>query len=268
MLAQDRLLLPSPPEIATRVGELCKRDDVSVSMLAEVVSADPAICVRLIRASNSALVRGRNEVSTVHEAIMRLGFSFTRSLVYSVAMEQMFSAQRNPQLVRRLRQCWSESVQVAALAEVLAKHCTLVPPPVALLAGLVHQIGALPVIRLAEQEESFSQDPDALESVIRSMHAKVGRLVLQAWNFAPEIVEVPEGYMQPGRSHAGPGDLLDVLIVAVLETQQRGGGGLKMISRTSVPAYQKLDIDPEGDVMEDTEIRNAYESVLSSLAGR
>lgn len=76
------------------------------------------------------------------------------------AAEQMFHA-RSPVVDRMLRQAWVRRQEVAALAHVLTLHYAALNPELALLAGLVHEISALPILRLAGDHPSVAHDPRA-----------------------------------------------------------------------------------------------------------
>ncbi|MFT5451625.1 MAG: HD-like signal output (HDOD) protein, partial [Enterobacterales bacterium] len=55
----DRLVLPTLPEVALRIRESVENPDVSAQKLAEVIASDAALSARLIKVSNSPLLRGR-----------------------------------------------------------------------------------------------------------------------------------------------------------------------------------------------------------------
>jgi HD-like signal output (HDOD) protein len=263
-LTQDRLTLPTLPEVAMRISQATQDERTTASRLATEIARDPAIAVRLLRVANSSAMCGGRKIDNLQQAITRLGMPLVRSLVTGLALEQLFFS-RSPALKERLRRTWSHSLEVAALAQVLAVHCTMLRPELALLAGLAHEIGALPVIRVAE---SFSEElPDAagFDRVIRNLQPRVGRMVLQAWDFPDELVEVPSKWIDFARTHEGPADYIDVVTVAALQSHQHRQGRLSGIDRARVPAFLKLDISPEVDVFEIEGVQEKYEESRSAL---
>ena len=138
MIARDELILPTLPEIALKVRDIAEDKNASIQDMARVLTKDPALSARLLRVTNSPMVRTMVPITDVTTAISRLGIDFTINLVVGIAMEQMFQATTDA-IDRRMRACWSHATEIAASAQVLARHFTKLPPDQALLAGLVHQ---------------------------------------------------------------------------------------------------------------------------------
>jgi len=264
-LTQDRLTLPTLPEVAMRIGQATQDERATASQLAIEIGRDPAIAVRLLRVANSSALSAGRKVDNIQQAVTRLGMGLVRSLVTGLALEQLFFS-RAPALKERLRKTWANSLEVAALAQVLASHCTVLRPELAMLAGLSHEIGALPVIRMAESFGEDVTDIAALDRVIRNLQPRVGRMVLQAWDFPDELVEVPSRWMDFGRTHEGPADYVDVVTVAALQSHQNREGRLAGIDRHRVPAFLKLDISPEVDVFEIDGVQERFEESRAAMS--
>lgn len=264
-LTQDRLTLPTLPEVAMRIGQATQDERATASQLAIEIGRDPAIAVRLLRVANSSALSAGRKVDNIQQAVTRLGMGLVRSLVTGLALEQLFFS-RAPALKERLRKTWANSLEVAALAQVLASQCTVLRPELAMLAGLSHEIGALPVIRMAESFGEEVTDMAALDRVIRNLQPRVGRMVLQAWDFPDELVEVPSRWMDFGRTHEGPADYVDVVTVAALQSHQNREGRLAGIDRLRVPAFLKLDISPEVDVFELDGVQERFEESRAAMS--
>ncbi|NKF21662.1 HDOD domain-containing protein [Solimonas marina] len=258
-LARDRLVLPTLPEIALHVRQLAQRDDVSAAALAQEIQKDASLAVRLIRVANSAAQRGGTRVDNVRQAITRLGFDYTRLLVSGLAIEQMF-ARGAPLIERRLRLSWQRSTEVAAAAQVLAAQCTLLNPEMAMLAGLVHDIGVLAILRLAEAHQDSLDHEAEIDNVVEVLSPRIGCMVLQAWHFPPELVDVPQQWHQFDADSDGAAEYADVVRVAVLQTSAGREPPYAAIDRAQVPAYRKLDVSPDVDVMN----MDGYSSLFDS----
>ncbi len=263
-LARDSLTLPTLPEVALRIRRLMQDEDVPSARIAAEIERDPAIAVRLIRLANSAAMRGGRSVDSIQQAVTRLGLQYTRLLVDGLALEQMYQT-RNLALKQRLARCWQDSVEVAALARVLAAQCTMLQPEMAMLAGLIHRVGELPILRLAETHDAALESPEALDAVIDALSPRVGRMVLQAWHFPAELVDVPVLWPDFGRDHGGAPDHADVVAVAVLRTRGERDARLRATDPATVPAYAKLDLEPGFDLGNDGPLGSAYQSSLELL---
>ncbi|MFC4253696.1 HDOD domain-containing protein [Sinimarinibacterium flocculans] len=255
-LAHDRLTLPTLPEVAHGIRCLVRNEDVSAARLAREILRDPAIAVRLIRVANSAAMRGGHRVDNVQQAVTRLGFDYTRMLVDGLALEQMFRA-RDRELHDRLLLCWRDSVEIAALARTLAEQCTLLHPEMAMLAGLVHRVGVLPILKLAETHAHTVDSDRALDATIDALAPRVGRMILQAWHFPPELVEVPMLWPDATRDHDGAADYPDVICVAALR--------LRGAQDAYAPAFRKLDLEAGFALDEAGPLGGGYRESLRQL---
>lgn len=243
-LARDRLVLPTLPEIALHVRQLAQRDDVSAGDLANEINKDPALAVRLLRVANSAAARGGHRVDNVRQAVTRLGFDYTRLLVSGLAVEQMF-AKGAPLIEARLRAVWQQSIEVSVSAQVLAAQCSLLNPEMAMLGGLVHQIGVLPILRLAELNPDSLMFPEDLDAAIDQLSPQIGVLVLQAWHFPEALIEVPAHWRDFSADHEGAPTYADVIRVALLMSPAGELPPWSKIDRHQVPAFRKLDLNPD-----------------------
>jgi HD-like signal output (HDOD) protein len=105
------------------------------------------------------------------------------------------------------------SRDVAAISHVLARHCSELQPEQALLAGLMHFVGALPLL-VAVHEQDLRDIPAAeLFAMIDARHAAVGASLLRHWRFPEDIASVPEAYRSGDGEERAP-DYADVVSVA------------------------------------------------------
>ncbi|MDN6318984.1 MAG: HDOD domain-containing protein, partial [Marinobacter sp.] len=187
-LRSNQLKLPSVPDVAWKVRRIVDKDDSTAEQVASAVAADPAIAVKLVRACNSPLYRGFSDVRNVRESVIRLGMRTTRQLVTVFSLREVFKS-RHPSLQKEMEKLWRHSREVAALCWVLADHATRLNPEEALLAGLLHDIGVVPVLVQAEHHVNLFADDTNLQNAIRDLRADVGTAVLESWTFPPTFVE-------------------------------------------------------------------------------
>lgn len=253
LVKNDQLVLPTLPEIALQVRQVAEDNDANISDIGQVVARDPALAARIIKVSNSPLVRSNMAATDLNSAISRLGIEYTTNLAIGLAMEQIFQATHD-MIDRRLRQCWSHSLEVSASALVLAKHFTDISPDQAMLAGLVHQIGMLPILAFAENHSGLLADSISLDFLLERLHPSLGAYILRSWKFAPELVQVSKEYLNFKRQPAAA-DLTDLIQVATLQSYANTEHPLGKIDRTEVGAFARLglvaedeNVDPWGDL--------------------
>lgn len=248
-LESDKLVLPTLPEVALRVRDTLEDESSGMSEVAKVITSDAALSARLIQVSNSPLLRAARAIESVEAAVTRMGANMTRNLVTSIVMEQMFQATSDA-TDKRLRELWEHSTQVAALSHALATQFTKLKGDQALLAGLVHDIGALPILTMAEDVPELLNDEKLLDSIISKAHTTVGEAILKKWNFSEDIIAVASEHENITRDHGGKADYVDVIIVANLESYLGTNHPHAQADLDKVPAFRKLGLEPHSDVVD------------------
>lgn len=241
-IISDKLVLPTLPEVALKAREVAADPDVTAAQLARVVKNDAALTVRLIKVANSPLMRGSREIDDLQSAIARMGIAFAANLITGLAMRQMFQA-TTESVDRWMRNVWTHSTSVAGIASVLCRHYTKLKPDQAALAGLVHEVGILPILSFAESRPDLMSDGITLSRVIDTIHPKLGEMILTRWNFPAELVAVPSSYMDFTRA-APQADYVDLVMVANLESHLGSEHPLAAMDWKQVTAFERLGIDP------------------------
>ena len=265
-LEKDKLVLPTLPEVALKVRDTLEDDNSSMMDVARVITNDAALSARLIQISNSPLLRASRQIETVEAAVTRMGSNMVRNLVTSIAMEQMFQATSDA-TDKRLREVWETSTQIAAIASALSSPHPNLQADQALLAGLVHDIGTLPILSRAEDYPDLLDDEAALDRIIASAHVKIGEAILRAWNFSEELVKVAAEHEDLQRSHDGPPDYVDVVIAANLQNAFGTDTPYGKVDWNTVPAFEKLGMDTEVSEVDMDEANAEIEAVKTALAG-
>ena len=259
----NRLKLPILPEVALKVREAVSDGNAPAARIARIVSADTALSARLIQVANSPLFRGTNRIESVQTAIARLGVPQVRSLVTSLIVQQMYRT-RVPALKQRMQRLWEHSTDVAAISHALARKFTTLKPDEALLAGLVHDIGALPILARAEDVPELAGNPVMLDEVIDKLHASVGRVILEAWKFPPELVAVAAQHEDLMRIPETI-DYVDVVLVANLHSYLGTSHRFTRIDWRTIPAFTILGLTPDQSIAALEEARSDVNEMKNLL---
>ncbi|MGL6123784.1 MAG: HDOD domain-containing protein [Shewanella sp.] len=196
-LKDDALVLPTLPEVAMRVQEVVGRSDASLKQVAEVIGQDAAISARIIKVANSALYSRGVPAESINSAVSRIGLIQIKSIATSVAMEQLFIS-TNEMVWEVMDEVWRTSIDVTAAACAMLQmynkrhSSSRLNFDTLTLAGLVHNIGALPVLTEAEAHPHLFTSIDQLRVLVRKMQGPLGRAVLKSWDFSTEVMEVVE----------------------------------------------------------------------------
>lgn len=255
-LENNRLPLPTLPEVAIRVRDTVDDENATIKDIADIIITDAALSARIIQVANSALYRGMSPATSVQNAVTRMGLNTVRNLATSLVMKQLFQA-TNPVVDKYLRRTWKLSTDIAALSAVLAKMYTDLESDSALLAGLTHSIGISPILVKAESDPNLLNNPQALNDLIQKLSPRIGAEILRNWDFAEDLVEVPAEHLNPQRQHDGDADYCDVVQVALVQTVAGSDHPLGAMDINMLPAYHRLgmagdfeEIDMEGGIQE------------------
>lgn len=246
----DRASLPSMPDVALRIRAAMQQPTHSAETVAKAVAADPGTSAYLVRIANSVLYGGVTPIQNIEAAVTRLGMDTTRNLVTAYALRAMFQT-RSPKLHQLMQQTWRQSARIAALSSVVAARCPGFSPDRAMLAGLLQDIGVLPLLNALEGRSHPLPEPDQILSTIETFSPKIGAVLLEHWNFDDDFVEVARSRGDWWRSPGAEPDLADLVLVARLHncvgTDQMSH--LPLINET--PAFLKL---PLGEMNPDTSL--------------
>jgi len=246
---QKKLTLPTLPEVALKVRDAVENDNSSAGQVAEMIATDAALSARLLQVANSPLYRGRNPIDNLQLAVARLGTKLVRSLVVSLIMQQIFQA-TSDLLDKRFRQTWEQSVQIAAISRVLAQNLKHLDKEQALLAGLIHNIGALPVLTMAEKYPQLLEDEAELDRVIDALSPRIGQRILKEWDFPESLVRVPANFLDLHYEGGNQADYVDVVIVGRLQILIDQDHPVNEVDWNTVPAFAKVGLEPEIQVID------------------
>lgn len=238
-LLSQPLSLPTLPEVAVMTRRLIDQDVADVGAIARIVERDAAIAAKLIKSANSPLFRGQTPVHACEQAILRLGTRTTRQLVVVFSMRELFRT-NVPALRARMQALWHHSNEVAAICLVIARITGRHPPDEALLAGLVHDIGVLPIYDYASRAADLAAKPSLLDAVVGKLRGRCGVLVLREWGFPDEFVRAAADAEDWLRDPAPEADMADLVIVAQVHAYLGKPSRPQTPPLVQLPAFRKL----------------------------
>lgn len=274
-LEGDRLVLPSLPDIILRLRRLIN-DDCDIKRLTTLVTTEPALTAMLMKVANSAIFHSLKEITTVEDAIKRVGIKTLQNFVMGYAMRNLFKT-KSTYLKKQLQKLWTHSTEVAAISYVLCKKTGLLNPEHAMLLGLLHDIGMLPIIKYSENYPEIANNEAYLNDTIRKLHGEIGAIILKKWNFTQDFVEIATGADEWKRDPAPEADYCDIVLVAQLlsfmgkrlEVDTPPVDDRPLPNLTDIPAYRKLGLDdytPENSIQLIHDAKDEIAEALHLLA--
>ncbi len=241
-ITNNQIQLPTLPEVALKVRDAVESETADAEIIARMVANDAALSARLLQVANSPLYRGRVEINSIQQAVTRLGLKMVRSLVVSLAMKQIFQASSDA-LDRQFRSVWDNSLQIAAISRVLADNVPELENEQAMLGGLIHNIGALPILTKVDEKCGIKADAAMIDRLIEELSPEIGAHILQHWNFTESLANIPTACHDLAYDPGPFPTYADIVLVARLKDSaaQRGGDS----DWSHVPAFHKIGVEPE-----------------------
>ncbi len=162
--------------------------EVALWKVAAAVGKDPVLAAQVMRMSNTAGVTPGRPVVTIDEAVRRLGSHAVRNIVLAGCLSTQMS---DPRIYgSRGRQIADHSLGTAVIAGKLSERLDLSGE--LFLAGLLHDIGKLLVLKLAYEysKETGAVPPEEeINEISTRRHAQLGGWLAVRWQIPQEITE-------------------------------------------------------------------------------
>lgn len=189
-LVASNTAIPVLPTLASRVIEMASDPDMSLVRLANVIGKDQVLASRLLALANSAYCAPLQQITTIPEAVMRVGTTGVRNMVFTVCFS---SRMYDPAIYGdNGRQLIDHGIGAAYLARILADHAGESEDE-AFLAGLLHDIGKLLVLKLAydyKRRTGTTIGPEEMAAAMDEQHAALGAATLRRWGL-PSVLDEP-----------------------------------------------------------------------------
>ncbi|HEX2862737.1 MAG TPA: HDOD domain-containing protein, partial [Lacunisphaera sp.] len=140
--------IPALQSLAQGFLRATARTDGSVDEVVAAVEKDPALCVRVLRMANSALVRPEQRIEDVFTAVQMLGLRRVSTLAQ--ALFTMRDA-RNMTGGLDWRHLWIHALATAAIADELQRQLGRAGGPQLYLAALLHDVGKIVLSTVAPE---------------------------------------------------------------------------------------------------------------------
>ena len=264
-LDANRLVLPTLPDVALKVRDAVAKGDATSQELADMIVTDAALSARLMQVANSPLYRGAVEVNNIQMAVTRLGSSTIRTLITSLVMQQMFTPS-SELLEKNFRETWEQGVNVSSISRALSAFVPHLNADEAMLAGLIHQIGKLPILMLVENIPEFRDSPSRLEKLLEKAHPAIGKIIMDTWDFPEELKRVASEYVNFQRDSGDKADYIDLVQVAFLQSVAGTSHPASRVDWNTVPSFAKLGLSADAEILEIEGVSDEVELTRSMLS--
>ena len=192
--------LPTPPIVFHQIQKVMNDSSASANHVANILSEDPAMSVKVLKLTNSAFYGLTREVDSVRHAVVIVGMEAVKNLVLSASVLDMFKGNNINQEFHEKH--WRHSLATGFCCRILSRRLKakgIVSPDSAFSAGLLHDIGKM-VLRIFLPNETKqldetrttdkeSQDFQLEENVLGYNHAQVGGILATHWKLPGRLGE-------------------------------------------------------------------------------
>ena len=138
--------LPQLPQVMLKLIKACGSEKTDVEELTRIISTDPALASKLLQIISSPYINLPRQVNTIKTAVVYLGLDAIRNLAISSSAMHFFKFSRAlPGF--DITRFWYHSYKCGILARYLAAETGHPNPDEFFLAGLLHDIGRLVLMR-------------------------------------------------------------------------------------------------------------------------
>jgi HD-like signal output (HDOD) protein len=195
--SSDERTLPLSPGLLGDALGLIRDPDVNTARLIDFTSRDQAMAARVLRMANVAAYAPMIEVTSISQAVVRLGTESVRRAILAVCFASW--ARPSGPLAKAITAHVTHGVTTGILARHVAASVSA-DEDEAFVQGLLHDIGKLFLLRLRAdyvRAGGLLPSTDEMERVEAKHHPDIGALAMQLWG-------LPLALREPIRWHHDP----------------------------------------------------------------
>jgi len=277
-LLKNTSKLPTLPAVALEIVRVSNDPKTAAGDLSRLLSTDQSLAAKVLRMVNSSYYGARNEVSSVKQAVVILGFETVRTLALSTAIMDKFDSSDSTSEASR-NEFWKHCLGVAMTNRVIARHLKKSKDEQELfyMAGLLHDIGKVVLDqyfhdnfteilrRVGENQCSFYAAEKEINSIT---HDEVGAFLAQQWGLPKPIINAVRYHHEP-MSAEEDYTIIDATHFAdvLTKTKSMGSGGDDDISGLSEDAVARLALPDESvGIIVEVEMQQEFEGAKELLA--
>ncbi|USD41102.1 HDOD domain-containing protein [Vibrio sp. SCSIO 43135] len=196
--------LPRIESVLQELLDMVNRETIDFGELSKKMSMDQVLSARVLRMANSAHFGGVKGVSTINDAIVRVGAGAIRTLISSSILSTTF-----PKLeTLNIKDYWANTFEISMIASTLAKSAKLDPNEV-FTTGVLHNIGELMIHSLVPDKAQeitarveAGEDPLQVQrDVLKTDAQQLGAVLAETWKFPAAMVDAIANVNQPSKAN-------------------------------------------------------------------
>lgn len=193
MLTSQPIIIPVFHEVAIKLLQMMNGNFYTIEEVIILVHEDPALASEMLKHANSTYYSGKTPITTIKNAIIRLGSQQIVNLAFYASMTNTKS--NNPMINAHMKNLWHHSCAVAKTSAYLAlkishdKKIAELNHDEVYLAGLLHDIGKLYLLKVIDSlimSDIIHPDNNLIEDILVELNIQQGIKVMKHYNI-PEL---------------------------------------------------------------------------------
>lgn len=187
--------IPTVPEIASRVMHVATDPASSVNDIVRIISDDAAFTSKVLRMANSAFFSIGKEVNSLTQAVVRIGFNALKNIAITFSLREKFGSASFTE-----RRLWDHSAVTAFACYYICKCMGGASEDEAFTAGLLHDIGKMPLKQSDEEYALFLENVyrgqphpgvciEFEENYFGFTHCEVCKVIMENWLFSQQLIK-------------------------------------------------------------------------------
>ena len=208
-------LLERPPGLIA-IAEILSSSPLDLRRLAEIGESHSELTADLLRLCNSTIFELGEPVQSLEQSVILLGAEAMRTMTLAWGIVDTVGRSLPPAVARAF---WQHGFRVALLGERIAARVHY-PVAEAHLAGFLHDVGRVPLLMAAQEDDTAAallqlpESPQSEEQVFGLDHCEAGRRIGLTWQFSGPFVGA---FSRHHRLRPRPDELQLVRIVSEAE---------------------------------------------------
>ena len=185
--------IPPLPKAALELLDLTNDIHANAGKATEILSKDPALSMKVLKAANSCKYGYSRHIGTVSQAVVILGFKGLRNLILGLAIYKFIGNSKS----EFSNQLWKHLLITASFSKAITNKLGQEDPELGFLCGLIHDIGKAVLMNkepeiygeLIERAHAEGISLHEIESDYLSFtHGDLGREICRSWNLPGILV--------------------------------------------------------------------------------
>lgn len=250
-LKSSKTQLPELPTLVSELNEIVNDPHASVEAIAQVVNKSPSLAALLLKIVNSAFYGFSTKIDSISRAVTLIGVKEITTLAIGVSALRLFKD--IPRDLVDVASFFKHSFACGLIARMLAAHKNIQPPEQLFVAGLLHDIGRLILLkhfsdRYSELLHVAATSASSLYTLEKAQlgcrHTDVAKYLIETWKLPPSLADTIYYHHRPSSARAVKRAAVVHLADMIAHGLGLGNSGEHCVPRYDAEAVKQLDILP------------------------